>query len=55
MEGVGLFTIARYRGCPASAIYIITDVILEDGWHLGWEGNKIDDVIAEIIDVIVEI
>ena len=53
MEGVGLFTIAKYRGCSASAMYIITDVISEDGWHLGWEGNKIDDVIAEIIDVIV--
>ena len=52
MEGVGLFTIAKYRGCSASAIYIITDVISEDGWHLGWEGSKIDDVIAEIINVI---
>lgn len=52
MEGVGLFTIARYRGCSVSAIYIITDVISKDGWHLGWEGNKVDEVIAEIIDVI---
>lgn len=52
MEGVGLFTIARYRGCLASAIYIITDVISEDGWHLGWEDDKIDEVIAKIIDVI---
>jgi len=52
MEGVGLFTIALYRGCSASAIYIITDVISEDGWHLGWEGNKIDEVIAKVIDVI---
>lgn len=52
MEGVGLFTIARYRGCSATAIYIITDVISEDGWHLGWEGNKIDKVIARIIDVL---
>ena len=53
MEGVGLFTIAKYRGCSASAMYIITDVISEDGWHLGWEGDKIDDMLAEIIDVIV--
>ena len=35
MEGVGLFTIAKYRKCSASAIYIITDVISEDDWHLG--------------------
>lgn len=53
MEGVGLFTIAHYRKCSASPIYIITDVITEDGWHLGWEGNKIDEVITKIIDVIV--
>ncbi len=53
MEGIGLFTIARYRGCSASAIYIITDVISEDGWHLGWEGNIIDETIAKILDVIV--
>lgn len=32
MEGVGLFTIAKYRKCSASAIYIITDVIDDEGW-----------------------
>jgi len=37
----------------ASAIYIITDVIDEDGWHLGWEGNKISNSISTIIDAIV--
>lgn len=52
MEGVGLFTIARYRKCSASAIYIITDVITEEGWHLGWEGNEITKVISGIVDVI---
>ena len=52
MEGVGLFTIAKYRECSASAIYIITDVISEDGWHLGWEGNKIDRSIEKIVDMI---
>lgn len=53
MEGVGLFTIAKYRGCAAAAIYIITDVISEDGWHLGWEGNQIDEMITKILDVVV--
>lgn len=52
MEGVGLFTIAQYRNCSASAFYVITDVITEDGWHLGWEGNEISKVISNIIDVI---
>ena len=52
MEAVGLFTIARYRGCAASAFYVISDVISEDGWHLGWQENKMDEVVARIIDVI---
>ena len=52
MEGIGLFTIARYRKCSASAIYIITDVITEEGWNIGWEGNKLDKTINKIIDVI---
>lgn len=52
MEGVGLFTIAKYRGCSATAIYIISDVISEDGWHLGWEGDIISKVVNKIISVI---
>lgn len=52
MEGVGLFTIAKYRECSATAMYIITDVISEDGWHLGWEGNKIAEVIYKIVNMI---
>ena len=54
MEGVGLFTIARYRGCAASAIYVITDVLSEDGWHLGWEGDVIPKTVAKVVDVIVK-
>lgn len=40
MEGVGLFTIAKYRNCSATAVYIITDVITENGWSLGWNGKN---------------
>ena len=52
MEGVGLFTIAKYRKCSASALYIITDVIDDEGWHLGWDGEKIAKAIERIINVI---
>lgn len=54
MEGVGLFTIAKYRNCSASAMYIITDVIEESGWHIGWDGTKIDSVISQIVDLIAD-
>lgn len=53
MEGVGLFTIAKYRKCLATAIYIITDVIDDEGWHLGWESKKIAEAVKKIIDMIV--
>lgn len=52
MEGVGLFTIAKYRNCSATAVYIITDVITENGWSLGWNGKKIDKVVSKIVDII---
>lgn len=53
MEGVGLFTIAKYRECAATAIYIISDVISEDGWHLGWEGDIIGKAIDNVISAII--
>ncbi|GKX66737.1 hypothetical protein rsdtw13_19950 [Clostridium sp. TW13] len=52
MEGVGLFTIAKYRKCFASAIYVVTDVLNENGWSLGWEGNEIDRSVEKIIKLI---
>lgn len=53
MEGVGLFTIANYRKCAASAIYVISDVHVESGWDLGWGNNKLDATIDRIIDMII--
>ncbi|MBK1810730.1 nucleoside phosphorylase [Clostridium sp. YIM B02505] len=53
MEGVGLFTIAKYRQCKSSAIYIVTDILNENGWSLGWNGNEINKSIGKIIDMII--
>lgn len=53
MEGVGLFTIAKYRKCTASAIYIVTDILNEDGWSLGWQGNEIGKSVEKIINLII--
>lgn len=54
MECVGMLTIARYRECLASAIYIITDVLDESGWHLGWNGDVIDSSIVQLVKIIAE-
>lgn len=55
MEGVGLFTIANYRNCLASAIYIVSDVYIESGWNLGWGEDKIDKSVEKVIDMIVSV
>ena len=52
MEGAGLFTIANYRKCTASAVYIISDVF-DDDWTLGWEEKILDASINKIIDMII--
>lgn len=53
MEGVGLFTIANYRDCAASAIYVVSDVLTASGWNLGWGENNLDKAVDKVIDMIV--
>lgn len=54
MEGVGLFTIANYRKCAASAIYVVSDVFTERSWDLGWGENEINRSVEKIIDMIIK-
>ncbi len=53
MEGVGLFTVANYRKCRASAIYVISDILAKDDWSLGWGENALDTAINKLIDTII--
>ena len=53
MEGVGLFTIANYRKCAASAIYIVSDVLGEGDWNLGWDESRLDKSVQQVIDMII--
>jgi purine-nucleoside phosphorylase len=54
MEGVGLFTIANYRECLASAIYVISDVLVEDDWKLGWGETSLEKSVNALIDMIID-
>ena len=54
MEGVGLFTIANYRKCVATGIYVVFDVYSENDWKFGWEGNDIKRAVGAVIDMIIE-
>lgn len=53
MEDVGLFTIANYRNCLATAIYVISDVHNEKGWELGWGEINLDETVDKMIDMII--
>ena len=52
MEGVGLFTIAKYRDCKSTGIYVVTDVFTEDDWNLGWGENDIESAAEKVIEMI---
>lgn len=54
MEGVGLFTIAKYRDCVATAIYIVSDVP-EDSWNLGWGEDVFEKSEQQVIDLIINL
>ncbi len=54
MEGVGLFTIAKYRDCMASAIYIVSDVFDEEDWCLGWGGDAIPNSVNSVLKALIE-
>lgn len=52
LEGIGLFTIANYRKCKSTGVYIVSDVYVEDDWKLGWEGSEIGRAATCVIDMI---
>lgn len=40
-------------------VYLLADgiydaMIEESGWHIGWDGTKIDSVISQIVDLIAD-
>lgn len=53
MEGAGLFTVANFRKCAASAIYVISDVYIESDWNLSWGENKLDISIEKVVDMLI--
>lgn len=52
MEGVGLFTIANYRNCKATGIYVVSDVYVGEDWKLGWDGTEIGRAVSGVINMI---
>lgn len=54
MEGAGLFTVAAFRSCHATGIYVISDTGSNDDWNLGWGEDALEKSIDRIIDAIVE-
>lgn len=40
MEGSALFAVSKFHNVRAAAVYVVTDIIREDGWHQSWYGEK---------------
>lgn len=54
MEGAGLFSVAQFRSCRATGIYVISDSGGGDGWELGWGEEVLETNIHKVIDAIAD-
>lgn len=54
MEGVGLFSVANYRQVRSAAMYVISDVLSENGWNLGWSGDEVDKGVSVLTEAILQ-
>lgn len=47
MEAATLFTVARYRGCRAAALFVVSDVLSDRGWRPKFvrSRNRLEDVL----------
>ncbi len=54
MEGAGLFSVAKFRSCRATGIYVISDSGSGDDWNLGWGEKVLETSINKVIDAIVD-
>ena len=52
MEGAGLFSVAQFRSCRASGIYVISDSGEGEDWALGWGEQVLETSINKVIDAI---
>ncbi|MDD3243571.1 MAG: phosphorylase [Eubacteriales bacterium] len=52
MEGAGLFAVAAYRGIRAAAAYVLSDVLDENGWHLGWGGEALEAAQEHLLNAV---
>lgn len=52
MEGAGLFSVAKFRSCHATGIYVISDSGEGDDWDLGWGEEVLETSINKVINAI---
>lgn len=52
MEGAGLFSVAKFRSCHATGIYVISDSGEGDDWERGWGEEVLETSINKVIDAI---
>ncbi len=53
MEGAGLFSVAKFRSCKATGIYVISDTNSDEEWNLGWGEDVLEKSIDKLIEAII--
>jgi len=52
MEGSALFAVSMFHNVRAAAVYVITDIIKQDGWHQAWHAEEIEEGCKTVVDFV---
>lgn len=53
MEAAGLFAACKARDVAATAAFVISDELREDGWHIGWHDARFTKQLARVAELLV--
>ncbi len=53
MEGAALFSVSKYYKVPAAAVYVITDVLEENGWQLTGHSKKVLEACKNVVNFMI--
>lgn len=52
MEGSALFAVSKFYSVSAAAVYVLTDIIKEDGWHQDWHSDDVKTGCRRVVDFV---
>ncbi|MBU7017624.1 MAG: hypothetical protein HXS44_08945 [Theionarchaea archaeon] len=52
MEGSALFAVSKFYGKHAAAVYVVSDIITEKGWHQAWHSEEIKHGCTKAVTIV---